>query len=281
VLKLPRAQAHNWKPKRATLRTRWRFKHGGMRQGSMNVGVTSPKALIRKGLCALLSGLEGVSAVLDLNDPFEVSEALRNSALDVMVVDTLDPWTDLEILSHLRAVLPQARVLMLADNPDEDYQLQAIRQGARGFVSKDCPPEVFERALKGIARGEMWIGHGLASRIIGKFLQHEANAEGDQPVLSRREQEILALLAEGYRNKEIAALLSVCENTIRSHVASLYRKIQVTGRVEAALYYFGKGRKNGRPRLPGFPSAVPEAEDSSASVSPLIESNLRAAACTQ
>jgi DNA-binding NarL/FixJ family response regulator len=244
----------------------------------MNVGVTSPKALIRKSLCALLSGLEGVSAVLDLHDPLEAPERLKNAALDVMLVDALDPSTDFEVFSHLRAVLPQARVLVLADDPDEDYQLQAIRQGARGFVSKDCAPEVFERALKGVARGEMWIGHGLATRIIGKLLQHEANGNGDQPVLSRREQEILALLADGYRNKEIAGLLSVSENTIRAHVASLYRKIQVGGRVEAALYYFGKGRKNGRAKLPAFAPTEEEQEDSPASAARLTEPMLRHAA---
>src|SRR5215472_16276759 len=247
----------------------------------MNVGVTSPKALIRKGLCALLSGIDGVSTVVDLRDPLEAPEALKTRALDVRLVDTTDPSTDFETLSHLRAVIPQTRVLVLADDADDDYQLQAIRQGARGFVSKDCPAEVFERAVKGVARGEMWIGHGLAGRVIGKLLQREANEADDQPALSRREQEILALLAEGYRNKEIASILSVSENTIRAHVASLYRKIQVTGRVEAALYYFGKGRKNGRPKSPGFPPIASGNRDSPASLSRPAAPTLRAAAQTQ
>jgi DNA-binding CsgD family transcriptional regulator len=100
-------------------------------------------------------------------------------------------------------------------------------------------------------------------------------------VLSRREQEILALLAEGYRNKEIGSILSVSENTIRAHVASLYRKIQVTGRVEAALYYFGKGSKNGRPRPP-MPSMLTSltapAGDSATSAHPPTCSELSVAA---
>ena len=250
-------------------------------KGPMNVGVTSPKALIRKSLCALLSGIEGVSTVVDLRNPFEVSETLKMTTLDVMLVDTIDPSTDFQTLSHLRAVIPQTRVLVLSDEVDEEYRLEAIRQGARGFVSKDCLPEVFERALKGVGRGEMWIGHGLATRIIGKLLHHEAGGDADQPALSRREQEILALLAEGYRNKEIASILSVSENTIRAHVASLYRKIQVTGRVEAALYYFGKGRKNGRPKPHGLPSVELENEDFTASGSRPVSTVARAAAPTQ
>lgn len=186
--------------------------------------------------------------MLDLGSPLAEPEALRRAGLDVLLVDALDPSTDFELLSHLHAILPGTRVLVLTDDADEDYQFQAIRQGARGFVSRDCAPEVFARAVKGVAKGEMWIGHGAATRIIGKFLQRDGNEDDDQPVLSRREQEILALLAEGYRNKEIGSILSVSENTIRAHIASLYRKIQVTGRVEAALYYFGKSRKSVRPR---------------------------------
>jgi len=256
--------------------------HGGWpTKGPMNVGVTSPKALIRKGLCALLSGMKGVSTVIDLRDPLEAPATLKMTSLDVMLVDTVDPSTDFETLSRLRAVIPQTRVLVLADDADDDYQLQAIRQGARGFVSKDCPAEVFERAVKGVARGEMWIGHGLAGRVIGKLLQRVANEADDQPALSRREQEILGLLAEGYRNKEIASILSVSENTIRAHVASLYRKIQVTGRVEAALYYFGKGRKNGRLKPLGFPSAELDNEDSPASASRPAVPVVPAAAQTQ
>ena len=215
----------------------------------MNVGVTSPKILIRKGLCALLSGLDGVSSVLDLSSPLDEPQSLRDAALDVLVVDMADTSTDFEALCYLHTLLPQTRVLVLTDDADEELQFQAIRNGARGFVSRNCAPEVLERALKGVARGEMWIGHGVATRIIGKLLQNEADADSGQPALSRREQEILALVAEGYRNKEIAAILAVSENTIRAHVASLYRKIQVSGRVEAALYYFGRRRRNGHSKL--------------------------------
>lgn len=217
----------------------------------MNVGVTSPKQLVRKSLCALLSGLEGVSSVLDISSPLDSQELLRKAELDIVIVDASQPVADLEILSHLRSLVPSTAVLVLIEQEDAEYQCHAIRRGARGFISKDCAPEVLEKALKNIARGEMWIGHRIATRVIGALLQHEADGAAQQPALSPREQDILALLAEGYRNKEIASLLSVSENTIRAHVASLYRKLQVTGRVEAALYYYGKGKKTGRQPLAG------------------------------
>lgn len=212
----------------------------------MNVGVTSPKQLVRRSLCALLAGLDGVSSVLDISSPFDSPELLKRAALDIILIDAFESGADLEVLSHLRSLLPAAPVLVLIEEEDDDYHCEAICRGARGFLSKDCAPEVLEKALKAMSKGEMWIGHVTASHVIGRLLQRQPNELADQPVLSPREQEILALLAEGCRNKEIASILSLSENTIRAHVASLYRKIQVSGRVEAALYYFGKGKRNGR-----------------------------------
>ena len=216
----------------------------------MNVGVSSPQALIRKGLCALLTQIEGVSSVLDLDGSLEALERLKKASPEILLVDAVDPSTDFKVLCQMRALLTRTRLLVLTDDGDEDYQLQAIRSGAHGFVSRNCPPQVFERALRQVARGEIWIGHGLATRIVGKLLQSES-ADPKEPGLSRREQEVLALLAEGYRNKEIAGILSISDNTIRAHVSSLYAKIHVAGRVEAALYYFDRNRKNGhaRPQL--------------------------------
>lgn len=219
----------------------------------MNVGVVSSKQLVRRSLCALLSGLDGVSSVLDISNPFDSADLLKKAALDLVILDALEPATDLDVLSHLRSLLPAVAVLVLVEDEDDDYHCEAMWRGARGFLSKDCAPEVLEKALKAMSKGEMWIGHGTATRVIGKLLQGQPNHLGGQPVLSPREQEILALVAEGYRNKEIASMLSLSENTIRAHIASLYRKIQVSGRVEAALYYFGKGKKNGKPSLPSSP----------------------------
>jgi DNA-binding NarL/FixJ family response regulator len=210
----------------------------------MNLGVVGSKVLARKSLCALLSGIQGLRVVLDTASPVRDLDQLKKAAPDILLVDAADPGVDFEVLGLVRTLLPQTKMLLLADCIHEDYQLQAMQQGACGFVSKDCTPETLERALKLVAKGEIWVSHGLATSIIRKYLQGGSlNADG-RPELSRREQETLALLAEGYRNKEIADFLSVSENTVRAHVTSLYKKIQVGSRVQAALYYFGKSTHN-------------------------------------
>ena len=224
---------------------------------SMNVGITGPRVLIRKSLGSLLSGIQGFRTVLDVASPIRDSHQLKNAAPDILLVDATNPAVDFEVLELVRTLLPQAKVLLLTDGVDENYQLQALRQGARGFVSKDCTPDILERALKGVAKGEIWVGHELATSIIGKFLRSGSSHGDGRPELSRREQETLALLAGGYRNKEIATVLSVSENTVRAHVTSVYRKINVGSRVQAALYYFEKNTHNAhaRPRDPLPPSS--------------------------
>jgi two-component system nitrate/nitrite response regulator NarL len=191
--------------------------------------------------------------------PIRDPHQLKKAAPDILLVDAGNPAVDFEVLGLARTLLPQTKVLLLTDGMDEDYQLQAMRQGACGFVSKDCTPDTLERALKRVAKGEIWVSHELATSIIGKYLQGGSSNSDGRPELSRREQETLALLAEGYRNKEIANFLSVTENTVRAHLTSLYRKIQVGSRVQAALYYFEKNKHIGHPRpretLP--PSSAP------------------------
>ena len=205
--------------------------------------------------------------MLDLDGSLSAVEELKRIGPDILLVDSVNATTDFDVLSRTRALLPEIRVLLLADEPDEDYQVQAIRLGARGFVSRSCAPEVFERALKHVAKGEIWIDHGLASRIIGNLLQSDSNHNSGEPELSRRELEVLSLLSDGYRNKEIASVLSLSDNTVRAHVSSLYRKIHATSRVEAALYYFAKVRKNGSPGPPvHLSSREREADDSSATL---------------
>jgi len=152
-------------------------------------------------------------------------------------------------------------LLLLSHEEDEDFRFRAIRAGARGFVSKASDPALLERTLKRVARGEIWVSHQTASLIIGKLVRCQDSASRNHAELSRREKQIVALLADGYRNKEIAGLLAVSENTVRAHLVTLYKKIRVSSRLAAALYYFEHARQNGErpPPTPAETATVPRA----------------------
>jgi DNA-binding NarL/FixJ family response regulator len=209
----------------------------------MNIGLAGPRLLIRKSLCALLSRIEGFHVVLDVDNPLDNLELIQKTRPDILLIDVVDSARNFEALSQLQTLSPEAKVLLLSDDVDEDFQLRAIRAGARGFVSNASDPALLERTLKRVARGEIWVGHQTASMIIGKLVRYPDSAGRNHSELSRREKQIVALLADGYRNKEIANLLGVSENTVRAHLVALYKKIRVTSRLGAALYYFEHARQ--------------------------------------
>ena len=219
----------------------------------MNLGVASALVLTRKTLCAWLTGIKGFRVVLDVDSTLDSLDQIRKTRLDVLIIDTLNPTGDLEIVARVSKVLPQTKILLLSDVAEERFELEAIRAGAHGTVSKRSDPKVLERALKVVGDGEIWMSHRVASSIISEFRRwRQPLEEKSSGQLTKREEAILALLADGYRNKEIASRLAISENTIKTHLNTIYRKLQVSTRVEAALRYFEQAKHHGT--QPGRPS---------------------------
>lgn len=226
----------------------------------MNIGVTSPHVLIRKSLSALLGRVPGVKVVFDLDSLLDDLELVRRLKPNILLIDAVSPSVDLKVLGQATTLVPEAKVLLLSEDADETRQLESIRQGAYGFISKNCDPETLEKALKLVSKGEVWISHRVVSRLVGTFVRGRSSPGGDRNGLTRREQEILALLADGCSNKEIASTLCVSEHTVRAHLTSLYKKIPVTSRLEAALYYFERARQSVEPLVVAAGSDPDESE---------------------
>jgi|GEM_PF-1797253 len=229
----------------------------------MNVALAGSRLLIRKSLSALLSKMEGVQIVVEVDNPLNDLEQLQRARPDVLLMEAAGSARDFELLSQLRSLIPETKTLLLADHVDEDFQFRMIQAGARGFISKDSDPALLEKTLKRVVRGEIWVSHQAASMIIGKLVRSQEGAKRNGAELSRREKQIMALLADGYRNKEIAGLLAVSENTVRAHLVTLYKKIRVSSRLGAALYYFehSKVESAATPDLPSSSHLV-AAQDS-------------------
>lgn len=216
----------------------------------LSVGMVSPHILIRKALSAHLACSEDLRVTLDVDSALESFELIQKVQPDILLLDILNPARDLEAVSRLRTLLPEIKVLLLSDATDEEFQVRAIRAGAQGCVSKRADLAVLEKALRLVATGEFWISHQVASRIIGKLMVGQNAEDESADDLSQREWEILALVAHGYRNKEIASRLFISENTIKSHLGTIYRKLHVGTRLEAALHYFHEATQTGnRPAI--------------------------------
>jgi DNA-binding NarL/FixJ family response regulator len=228
----------------------------------MRLGVISPYHLTREGLRTLLTS-RNYAVVLDLSNLPDDLCVLRETQPEILLLQASGRVSDLEIVSRLRKLMPKIKVLLILDKADEETEFQALRAGAWGCVSRTTDLDTLVKACDVVGRGDIWVSQRVATRFIGKLAQSESADNTSWNGLTRREWEILGLLASGSRNKEIANRLTVSENTVKTHLYTLYRKINVDCRLAATLYYFQHAKSNGE-----FPhkSASPQAKRKKANV---------------
>jgi len=211
----------------------------------MRLGVASSCLLVRKALCALLASKRDFNVALELDSALASPDLIRNSRPDVLLVDAVDPGFDLKNVSLLRKLVPEAKVVLFANEVNEQFEVQAIHAGAWGCVSRRSHPDVLEKALRVVAQGDLWVGHHTATRLIGKFVRYREVEDERADGLTHREREILGLVANGYRNKEVAMRLSISENTVKNHLFTIFKKLRVSSRLGAALRYYHAGKRSG------------------------------------
>jgi DNA-binding NarL/FixJ family response regulator len=171
-------------------------------------------------------------------------EVLRKAQPEVLLLHANGGDSDFEIVSRLRDFAPEIKVLLLMDATDEEKEFQAIRAGSCGCISIASDLDNLMKVLSAIRKGEIWVSRLVASRLISKLseAQDSPNTNGLMPV----EWKVLGLLASGTRNKEIANRLSVSEKTVKTHLDTIYRKINVDCRLAATLYYFHHVKSDGK-----------------------------------
>jgi DNA-binding NarL/FixJ family response regulator len=191
--------------------------------------------LVRDALFNLLTGAEGIEVIGVAADGREAVEMALAASPDVVLMDLEMPKLNgMDATRALREAGSQARVVVLTTFSDRDRILGALDAGALGYLLKDAEPDEIIRGVRTAARGES----PLAPRAAHELLIERA--EGGQPrggaELSAREQEVLALVAEGLPNKIIARRLQISEKTVKAHLTSVFAAIGVTDRTQAALW---------------------------------------------
>jgi DNA-binding NarL/FixJ family response regulator len=190
---------------------------------------------------------DGVVQCLNAEPDFTVVATWANGAVDAATVADLAPdlvlmdielpdTSGIETTRRLRAVLPGLRVVMLTAFADPDLLFAAVQAGAVGYLSKHTAVAELVSTLRRIIGGEHVLTPDLASRALREFRTHETPAPSPGLAhLTAREEEVLKLLATGETNRQIARRLFVSEETIKSHVAAIFRKLEVSDRTRAAV----------------------------------------------
>lgn len=208
------------------------------RAGPIRVLLADDHDILRQGLKMLLGLQADVEVVGEARTGREAVALAHELEPDVVVLDITMPDIDgLEACRRIRQEAPASQVLMLTMHESEEYFLQALRQGAAGYLVKRAAPAELHMAIQAVARGDAFLYPGLAKALVRTFVaQSEQPAEPPAPakehepgqelrLLSPREMEVLKLVAEGYTNQEIADRLVISIKTVQAHRANVMEKL--------------------------------------------------------
>jgi DNA-binding NarL/FixJ family response regulator len=208
-----------------------------MTTGPVRVVVADDHPMVRYGITAVLETAPEVELVGEAENGAELLALVRREQPDVVITDLAMPeMTGAEATAALRRAHPDVAVLVLTMHADDESLFAAMRAGARGYLLKGADRAELVRAIQSVASGEAVYGAAVAQRIVDFFTgAHEDYAAKVFPELTDRERDVLRLLAQGRRNSEIAAELSLSDKTVRNHVSAVLLKLQVPDRTAAAL----------------------------------------------
>jgi NarL family two-component system response regulator LiaR len=205
----------------------------------IRVLIVDDHAVVREGLRTFLSLQEGIEIAGEAADGIEGVEAAERLQPDVVLMDLVMPRLDgAGAMRELRRRLPAARVIVLTSYLDDERLMPAIQAGAAGYLLKNAEPAELARAVRAAHAGEALLDPAVAARLMAQL----ARPPEEVPErLTRREHEVLGLIARGESNKRIARELGISEKTVKTHVGRVLAKLGVADRTQAALHAVREG----------------------------------------
>jgi len=204
----------------------------------IKVLIADDHTLIREGLCKILSTEEVIEVVGEAENGQQAIEQALKVKPDIILMDITMPGTNgIEATKIIKSKCPEIGIIALTIHNQEEYLFELIKAGVSGYVLKDISSDLLIQTILGVAKGESFIPPSMTTKILAEFSRLASlSSRSDPPQgLTRREVDVLRLVAQGESNRSIATKLFISEKTVKNHLTSIFQKLGVIDRTQAAL----------------------------------------------
>jgi DNA-binding NarL/FixJ family response regulator len=212
----------------------------------IRIALADDHPIFRDGLCRLLSLEEDFVVVAQVNDGLQVFDVLRQYEPDILLLDLNMPGlSGLATLQRVQAANIKTRVILLTASDNQNEFVDALKLGSCGIVQKQTATDLLVDSIRRVHAGELWMDSRTTAAVIQRFVTPcdlpppASSAEyryRNRSLLSPREREIVNLTAQGFKNSDMAAKLSLSEQTVKNHLHNIFEKLRVSDRLELALH---------------------------------------------
>jgi NarL family two-component system response regulator LiaR len=213
----------------------------------IRIVIADDHVLVRQGIRAFLETHPDLAIVGEAENGSDAIRLCREKSPEVALVDLVMPGGGIETTRTIREQNPQTQVVLLTSFEDAQQIVQAVRAGALSCLLKDVDADALAEAVRKAARGEAVLHQRVAARLMELLRQESEPGAEMLESLSQREREVLALIAEGLNNQQIAERLGIGEKTVKTHVSNVLGKLDVSDRTQAAVYAWKSGLKQRPP----------------------------------
>ena len=198
---------------------------------SVNILLADDHMMVREGLKQLLEMDDDINVVGEAGDGYECLNYANKTQPDIILLDINMPNLDgLQVLNIIKSQKMKCKVIVLTIHNEVEYLIKALDEGCDGYILKDSDFDTLKKAILSVYKGETYIEPSLVPLLNVRL------AERDLKELTRREIEVLKMIAAGSSNKEIASVLNISERTVKNHISNIFKKIDVSDRTQAAVF---------------------------------------------
>lgn len=213
----------------------------------IRVVIVDDHKMVRDGIRLIIENRPGLKVVGEAGAKDEALSVVHRELPDIVLLDLdLKDDSGLDLLPEMKTLQKPPRVLILTGVRDLEVHQQCIRLGARGLVQKECASETLVKAIEKVHAGEIWFDRNMMSSVLNEVL-NQKNGKRDDPEamklasLTEREREVIGLVCQGLKNKQIAERLFISDTTVRHHLTSIFSKLDVSDRLELVIYSYRLG----------------------------------------